>query len=572
MKIRYAGLIFCIYFLPFFLLGENAYVQIHDNLENELVYIVNLINSGKWLDWSKESILPNVMEGIPRSAFRSGINGTFCLFAVFPPFWAYVFNKVLVHFIGGWGMWMLLKNHLLPQKRYNGYLILLSLSYALIPYASIFCGIAISGQPLLLSSFLSVLKRQQKWYNVLIILLFPFFISTLLIAPFISIVYLILYASYRYYFGSSNPRFLLLLGLFLAICGVIEYPLLRLSLFDTDFLSHRKEINRINQFYLIQEGRTSSTLLAAGWDFVKVVVHGKWHSGNFINLPIWLLAWWTYWVNRSSRKAILLCIAAIVGTVAYSNFSNSLYRLISPHLLSFLNLYSAERLYFFQPMLMFILLALAIRYLIYKKNKAVIHFCLSLQLILIITASLYPKSNIELKNNLLLLCGWKKQLDEPTFKEFFDTRLYEEAMRFIGKPSSDYRIVNVDLPPSAAQYNGFYALDSYQNNYDLRYKHKFRKVIRKELGKELTLKNYFDENGSRCYLFSCETLGRLIGKKENVQIRHAEWDMVQLQSMGCQYILSAVPILNSGELNLRLQKTFQHNDSYWKIHLYQLGN
>ena len=40
--------------------------------------------------------------------------------------------------------------------------------------------------------------------------------------------------------------------------------------------------------------------------------------------------------------------------------------------------------------------------------------------------------------------------------------------------------------------------------------------------------------------------------------------------MGGEYIISSVEILNADELQLQLEKKFEHPDSFWDIYLYKV--
>ncbi len=96
-----------------------------------------------------------------------------------------------------------------------------------------------------------------------------------------------------------------------------------------------------------------------------------------------------------------------------------------------------------------------------------------------------------------------------TFSEFFSAPLFAEIKNYIGRPQNEYRVASLGMYPSIALYNGFYTADGYVQNYPLEYKHRFRKVIAQELAKSPSLRQFFDNWGSCCYLLSHE-LGRLL--------------------------------------------------------------
>jgi hypothetical protein len=180
------------------------------------------------------------------------------------------------------------------------------------------------------------------------------------------------------------------------------------------------------------------------------------------------------------------------------------------------------------------------------------------------------KFNTEYLNDVRLLRGHRTS--EPSFSRFFAKDLFAEIDRYIGKPKSSYRVVSVGMYPAVPQFNGFYTLDSYQNNYSLSYKLQFRKIISQELDKNAFLKSYYDDWGNRCYVFSSE-LGQnfMLPGDVHMVLRHFQLDTDALRAMGGQYVISAVYIENSSELGLRLEKEFYSPNSYWHIYLYSVG-
>jgi hypothetical protein len=83
-------------------------------------------------------------------------------------------------------------------------------------------------------------------------------------------------------------------------------------------------------------------------------------------------------------------------------------------------------------------------------------------------------------------------------------------------------------------------------------------VIAKELEKNEVIKQYYDDWGSRCYLFSAELgLDYDIRKDENITIRNLQIDTEVLKKLGCEYIFSAVAIENASDMNMKLLDVFE---------------
>jgi hypothetical protein len=166
----------------------------------------------------------------------------------------------------------------------------------------------------------------------------------------------------------------------------------------------------------------------------------------------------------------------------------------------------------------------------------------------------------------------EQQRQRLTFAEYFSPALFREVRDYIAARPTDYRVASLGLAPSIALYNGFETVDGYWVNYPLEYKHRFRRAIAGELAKDPKLASYFDEWGSRCYLFSAE-LGQEYLYTRNAakrRIEHLDVSTADLSGLGARYVLSAVEIGNASELGWKLEKKFERSDSPWEIYLYAL--
>jgi hypothetical protein len=158
-----------------------------------------------------------------------------------------------------------------------------------------------------------------------------------------------------------------------------------------------------------------------------------------------------------------------------------------------------------------------------------------------------------------------------TFREFHAEELFKQIKDDIGLPQESYRIINVGFHPAISQYNGFYTLDGYFNNYPLEYKHRFRNIIAYELAKDSELKDYFDNWGSRCYVFSAELgLDFYCTKDRGLVVNNLELNVTAMHEMNVSYVFSAVNITNYAASSLQFNGLYQHPDSAWDIYLYKL--
>jgi hypothetical protein len=112
-----------------------------------------------------------------------------------------------------------------------------------------------------------------------------------------------------------------------------------------------------------------------------------------------------------------------------------------------------------------------------------------------------------------------------SISEYFQQSTYQQLKVDLSEgDSTPIRVLNYDLDPAVASFNGFFSLDGYSNNYSRRYKEEFREIIRLQLERDPVARVYFDDWGSRAYL---------IFEGRNPAIN---WCAASL--LGAQYVLS----------------------------------
>jgi hypothetical protein len=179
--------------------------------------------------------------------------------------------------------------------------------------------------------------------------------------------------------------------------------------------------------------------------------------------------------------------------------------------------------------------------------------------------------NKEWTANARTLIGLGRPVRQPSYRAFFAETLFYQIKKALPGTPADYRVVSVGMHPIVAQTNGFYTLDSYQNNYPLLYKRQFRRIMATEWAKPEArqIKPYFDAYGNRCYIFPAELrMDCLIGKTENRVVTDLQFDNSAFRAMGGRYIFSAVAIKNAASLGWRQVGIFNDSVSYWRIWVY----
>lgn len=522
-------IILSIYFLPFILLGDSAYFTIHDNLDGEYVYKHLLVMTGQIFNFSTEAIIPNVMNGIPRSAYPSGLNVTTVLFYFFESHIAYIVNHIIVHLVAFWGMFLLLKKHINCDDLSVSLNLIISLCFSLIPFYTQF-GLSVAGQPLLLYAYLNIMNNNQRLWDFLIIIMFPFYSNLILVALFIITFLILLLVVDTLNKQTLNIKFLLAIILLGLVYLLVEFQMIYSLFIHESYTSHRAAWDRWKDFDIPSNLHKS----------IQIFISTQYHTGSFPTFVIIISALLAS-VILVKRKILNEHFVSLVPSIAVICLIYGFHDWIVYYLkdaIPVLRYFNASRFYFLLPMLWMLLFAVSLKEI--RKVKMLVPL---IPLLLISQLVVLFYSNIEYMNNVKLLMG--KKIDYPTYSEFFATKLFSDIDRYINRPKSSYRIASIGIHPSIAQFNGYYTLDGYQVSYVLSYKEKFRGIIERELDKNDALRLYFDEWGNRCYIFVSE-LGKsyTFSKNELIEIKELDLNTPILKELGCMYILSSVRILN----------------------------
>ncbi|KYD27383.1 hypothetical protein B4109_1511 [Geobacillus stearothermophilus] len=279
---------------------------------------------------------------------------------------------------------------------------------------------------------------------------------------------------------------------------------------------------------------------------------------TFFILPSWLVALHLVFVKKRWKQERLFLFLFGLNFVLSAWYAFWFYKGWLPltERFHFLDTFNFARFHFLRPMIIYVQFALALKIMWqYSENgRRWAKRLLAAQVIFVF-----------LINEEIVFRY------EPTVKQFYAEKQFQEIKQYIGLPVSDYRVVSIGIHPAIAQYNGFYTLDTYNNFYPLSYKYEFRKIIERELEKSKTIRTYFDEWGGRCYIFTAE-LGKryMFTKHSKKRLKNLQLNTEQLKKMGGRYIFSAVPIDNAAENGLVLDRVFTSDESAWTIYLYKV--
>lgn len=580
-----------IYYLPYFILGQDSAFRITDFLDDE---IIQYIYNGKYAFAAHGTIVEEWLSGAPLPTIQPPTFILILFFKVFPLFTAILVSSLFGTVFAYIGMFLLVDKVLNGNMKYVT--LLVSVLFCILPYYPPY-GLSSVGIPLVIWTCIRMYEIYdqnielgfagcfKKCMPHFLICVFYAFSSSLIWAGYFVLGFMLL-AAIIMLIKKKKAGWLLMTAVLLMIavyCFVFRETLINV-LFET-FVSHRSDPNKVYG--------TEAFLPS----FIQMFKYGQYHAPS---LHTYIMAFSLVIIvagvifykrfNVSTRRQITLatCIwVSLLLIAAFSAFYGCEAGLKFREYLGPLESFQLDRIYWLNPTLWYLELALTI--VIFFSMAEGIFAWLSKRIrflkegllnvfrigfviafgVFFANYIIHHISSTEYYSNVQRVLG--KETDHWTYHEFFDHELFDEVESYIGKEKSEYRIGCVGFVPAIAQANGFYTVDAYSTNYPLEYKYQFRKVIEKELEKSTNLKSYYDNWGSRCYIFSAELDTKFQnGKDENIVLENLEINTDVLKELGCNYIFSAVEIKNARDINLTLLNNFTTDTSKIEIYVYEL--
>lgn len=536
-----------IFVSPLFILGENAHIRVHDNLDSNLAWYKVLAESGQ-LTGPIDATIAQIINGhLSRNAFGTEFSLIVWLYKLFPTMTAYAISQSITRVTAFFGMYLLLKKHFLPGSEWTHVNIGIALALSFTPFWPSGM-LSTLGMPFALWAFLNIRNGEKSWLNYLVLTLLPFYSSIVLGFFFFLSAMGLFWLSDLARGKGWNLRFFCAIVYMTLIYLLVEYRLVYSFLFDN-------EPNSRDEYFHARLTFIHSLKLT-----FKNFIFGHHHAATihtFVILPVILLAFLLVWRKKlwkTEYRFVFLFILNFLLSLWYAFWFYKGWLPLTERF-HFLDTFNFARYHFLRPLVIYVLFGLALKIFFHQGGlwKKSIPYLVLAQILV-----------VSFFNEEILFH------DKPTVKEFYAVEQFQEIKEHIALPPEDYRVASIGLHPAIAQYNGFYTLDTYNNFYPLHYKYEFRKIIEKELEKNQTIRTYFDEWGGRCYLFTAE-LGKhyMFKKNSKKKLRNLELNTEQFKKMGGRYIFSSVPIENATENSLILDKIFESEDSIWKIYLYK---
>ena len=575
-----------VFFCYFFLLGKDCVFEINDQLDETLfTYVLN----GKYL-FSGVKSYPEMLGGVP----KGGMSVSACLFVplykFLPVFQAFMIQYIVVVATAYVGMYLCVKE--LTGSGIIGFLC--GGMFMFLPYQPVY-GLSVVGGPLVFYAFLCLYTRKHVIIDGLLILYFALG-ANLVLLGYVALGFVFLADIWILVSGKKNKLFLLgSLELLLA------YILINFSLFSELFLGGGGYVSHREEMVITGNG----DFWGSAWDiFLNSGQHAFSYHRKLI-LPILAVAVfygfrWKGWkrgtdaveAGRAERARqcrnmyiwLVMILAINVLTALFYGFCQSDMVVDFRNSVSgFFHYFSPQRVYWIYPTAWYMAAGLAAGLLwkdhdfLCKKRLTAGHILARalICVMLVPTAwnirqnSIWILNKSQYKNNRSVgLMSWADYFAEDLMREI-DVAIFEET----GRTKEEYRVASLGMCPAVALEAGFYCIDGYSNNYSLEYKHEFREIIAKELEKCPGMKAYFDDWGSRCYLFTEESQNYYyLAKDADFRYEKLELDAEKMKELGCEYLFSAAEIEegNAGRMGLELFGVFETEGSYYEVWVYEI--
>ena len=573
------------------LLMHTFYVPTYDNLDSNVVWYKILAESGKIFS-PNHTIIPNMMNGLPRSTYGSEFNLQLWLYYFFDPKNAYTINEIFIHLIAFFSMFIFLKKQIVPENRYYGDVPSYAgaLYFALLPFWS-GDGAGLAFLPLVTYALLRIKNGDSNRWEWIFLALLPLYSSFILIYIF----YIVMAGIYLIYdtieHRQINWKFFAALFLMGSAFLLTEYRLVYAMFIDPQFISHRTEFNAffkedwwetyrlsLVNFLACQPPHAVTltgyvlplSLIALGLGFIHRRLTRK------ESLVIWLLIGASFWVDvwkillihkftlpaiillallalvyQQKAKRLSLLLLFIIFLSFFSNLFLSKHFLFLTEYIPMLKAFNMVRMVYVFPFVFGILMTLSVITLFRK-----LHLTALAALVLIVVQFGYAQSESMYKKT--------PQKGYESFHDYYVPFIFEKLKKDLSADNTRHpRVVSYAMEPAIALYNGLYTVDGYSANYPLSYKKQFKKVFDSYRKDKL-----YEMWGSKVYISTVPSETKYYQK--GLHIQKLRFDTQALCDLGTEYMISPYIFDTPQSKNLTFVKHYTGTKNSWDIYLYKL--
>jgi hypothetical protein len=551
-------------------MGDKSIITYNDQLDGELItYILNAKHLFEHLD-----VYPELMNGIPVAGMMSPAPAFVLLFKIFKPFTAFMWMLVITEVSSFLSVYLLTKK--VTGKNWIG--LITGLAFMMTPYYPVY-GLCISGQAFVwyaVCVFLSKESTKSETIAAYVLTIIYALTSSLALVGFGVIVSIAVVSAICIF---RNRKALVKLVIAEAVLIVsyllINIPLVSQLIKGSSFVSHKSEIviAKRNLFDVIK-------IYLLGGDYYTPVCQKIILPFSLIAIAICAIILFVS-KKKSDEKKEWKKILFTVGFIATAMLLILIYNLpfivdIRNNSIGVLHDFSFERISWMLPIAWILLLAEAIDLLYVsltqlsdkKWIKVIVAACATIVCFAIFAVLAFTSDNKTTFMRMIKGSEYK----QVSFAQYFSEDLFNEVDKLIGRDKSEYRVISLGLYPSSAAYNGFYCLDAYSNNYDVNYKHEFRKIMSDELSKSDYYRAYYDEWGNRCYVYLASYKTGINANFYNIVFDNISLDFNAAKEMGAEYVISASPIINEEALGLTLlnDTPITSDDAWYELYVYKI--
>lgn len=560
-----AGGIFLLEALVLFILRENIYVGICDNLDLFITQLKMLSDNNAF--FANNQDMP-ILQSISRDYFPSEFSLYNILYFILPDIYAYITGYLLKLVIAVFSC-ILLAKELLPRNyaKYEKAVVLAAAAFALLPLYPMYA-ICFASIPLVLYLLIRIYKKPKPWL-----------FAALFFYPLLS---------YFSFFGAFILGYIIIGALILSVRDKkIPWSLfLSFIVLFAGYVCFEHRLFGIMFFSDTETIRSTMTEASLGGadlfhTFTESFLHNFMHSNavhTYFVLPVCAIyfLWNTMqyirkkkpgklWKDAFNLTLLFILFNCIVYTLYYWEPLRSLVETLLPVLKGF----QFNRTIYFNTFAWYFAFFLVLKEF-YDKKK-LLSCVLGLLAILIVggTQSVYNDFYNTCYCTLYKAVKGTK-VNQLSYGEFYGGSLVEQAKEAIGY-TPDKGACAYGFHPAMLSYHGVTTIDGYCGYYSQEYKERFREAIAPTLVLNDYWQSYYDGWGCRAYLFSAsgENIYDFGANAESIP-QDILIDEPALKKLGCDYIFSRVEITNASEMSLDFLGEFQDENIPYNIYIYKL--
>ncbi len=544
--------------------GQNAYVEIHDNLDSSHAWLAALYQHE--LFFAGPDVDVPMLSGMGRDYFMSEFQLGNLVYYFFPPFEAHIISFVLKLCIGFLSFFLLAREIFGNTTHYQIAIPVVAAAYALLPgYENLY--IAQASLPLAAFLYIRFLKSPSPWVFIAV-----FFYPALSEFPrygfFLCAILGLIFVCSLFFDRKIAKRTLLVLTIFSLGYILTDYRLFRLMLLSGEetirsefILSTGSFWEELKKGFLYSQHYSQSKHL---YVILPTALVGFFALMDFQSFRCGLLCGIKENFKKNELKIlfslfiVVFVFSIIHGLYAGTELSNLL-KTIVPQLAGF----NFSRFIWLSPLawhLIFLISLVGIS----RRISPFLCGILGFSHMILIPAT--PSYGNDLARTFL--CTYQSECSSNfTYKQFYSTQLFNEIKKSINY--QEELVVAFGFHPSILTFNGFSTADGYHNAYSKEYKKEFRELIYPVLEASDRYANYFDHWGGRAYLFSPEVSYNPSTNVPAVEAR-LPVDQKKLREMEIRYVLSFYRLGQNSKNVLMPLEVFSNKESPYRVYVYEV--